>query len=525
MSGPFLLEGAPIHTLDREGRVAEAMLVEGGLIKRTGSRSELRADHPSARRISLDGGAVVPAFNDCHMHVLHLGLNLGRPDLRSCLSVAEIQAALEGWAAANPEAGWVIGHSYDQNRLAEGRHILRQELDRVGGGRPVFIFHLSGHAAVASTRALELAGVDGQTPDPPDGRIVRDESGRATGLLLEMATLLVEEAMDRPGLEEMVSAILAASRDLAARGILIASDAFVGMWHDLETEWRAYARACEMGGPVRLTLMPDLDAAEALGWLDRSRVRPPAAHPQLRLGAMKIMADGALTSRTAALHEPFEDQATKGILLHEPEELRRRIVRAHQGGWQVAVHAIGDRAIDLALDGLEEAQRRAPRPGARHRIEHCMIMSPSILDRLAGGGIVACAQPEFMLWLAHAYRQGLGPRAERLMPYRTWLDRGIPLCFGSDQPVVPGDPITGWRAAVDRKGRDGTVLGAEEGLTPLEALKAFTVGSAYATFDEAVGTLTPGKAARFVVLSLPPEEILDPEMRVVAASHQLLAGG
>jgi predicted amidohydrolase YtcJ len=237
---------------------------------------------------------------------------------------------------------------------------------------------------------------------------------------------------------------------------------------------------------------------------------------------MKIMADGALTSRTAALHQPFEDQATTGILIHEPDDLRRRIIRAHQGGWQVAVHAIGDRAIDLALDGLEEAQAGNPRPGARHRIEHCMIMTDSILDRLAAGGIVACAQPEFMHWLAHAYRQGLGPRAEKLMPYQTWLKRGIPFCFSSDQPVVPGDPITGWRAAVDRKGRDGTVLGAEEGLDPLTALRAFTQGSALATFDEAVGGLTPGKEARFVVLSLDPEEILDPGMKVVATSHQLL---
>ena len=426
------------------------------------------------------------------------------------------------WAVQNPDAEWIVGRSYDQNTLSEGRHVTRQELDEVGNGKPVYLFHLSGHAGVASTLALEAAGIADDTKDPSDGVIVRDESGRATGLLLEAAVLMIEKAMPAPDLEKLTEAVYNAGMFYAKRGILAASDAYTGKIYGMEKEWRAYAKALEMGSPVRTTLMPHVDVAMEIGWRDRSKIVLPAEHPELRLGAMKIMGDGALTSRTAALHEPFEDQDTTGILIYPEEELIDLIVKSHVGGWQVAVHGIGDRAIDLCLDGIEKGQRLVPRKDARHRIEHCMIMTDAIMDRLAAGKVYACAQPEFLYWLAHAYKQGLGKRAERLMPYRSWLERGIPQCFGSDQPVTPGDPIVGWRAAVDRRGRDGTVLGPEECLDPITALKCFTWGSADATFDSAIGSLEPGKQARFVVLNLSPGEILDESMKVVTNGYELM---
>ncbi len=518
----YLFEGAEIHTLDKNDLVAQAMVVEDGLVRRTGLRDELKNDHPKAKVVSLDGGAIVPAFNDCHSHIIMVGFELARPDLRQCGSVAEVQETLRSWAAQNPEAEWIIGRSYDQNSLAEGRHITRRELDQVSDTRPVFLNHLSGHAAMASTLALKAAGIDDNTPDPSDGVIVRDESGKATGLLLELAVLLVEEAMPQPSLEKMTEAVYNAGEFYAQRGILAASDAYTGKIYGMEREWQAYAKALEQGSLVRTTLMPHVDTAFEMGWQDRSKVVLPAEHPQLRLGAIKILADGALTSRTAALHEPFEDDDTTGILIYPEEELIDLIVKSHVGGWQIAVHGIGDRAIDLCLDGIEKGRSLAPRRDARHRIEHCMIMTPSIMDRLAANGVYACAQPEFLYWLAHAYKQGLGQRAERLMPYRSWLEMDIPVCFGSDQPVVPGDPIVGWRAAVDRRGRDGTVLGREETLDPLTALKCFTLGSARATFDTAIGSLEPGREARFVVLNLPPDRIMDESMKVVTNGYELM---
>ncbi len=520
----YLFEGAEIYTLDASDRVAQAMVVENGLVKRTGSREELKRDHPRAKTVSLDGGFIIPGFNDCHCHITMVGFELARPDLRHCTSVAQIQKTLRAWAAENPEAEWIIGRSYDQNRLAEGRHVTREELDQVSLDKPVFLNHVSGHAAVASTRTLEAAGITGDTPDPPDGVIVRDESGRATGLVLELAVLMVEESQPQPDQAQLTEAIYNAYVHYAKRGILAASDAYTGKVFGMEKEWKAYAAALDMGALVRTTLMPHVDPAFELGWQERSQVVLPARHPELRLGAMKILADGALTSRTAALYEPFADQDTTGILIYPEKELIDLIVKSHLGGWQVAVHGIGDRAIDLCLDGIEKGQRLAPRADARHRIEHCMIMTESIMDRLAAGKVAACAQPEFLYWIGHAYKMALGPRADVMQPYRSWLERGIPVCFGSDQPVVPGDPIVGWRAAVDRRTSDGLDMAPEEGLDPLTALKCFTAGSAWATFDEAIGALDPGKQARFVVLNRKPEEIMDESMKVVANGYELMAG-
>ena len=520
----YLIEGADIYTLDSKDRVVQAMLVEDGLVKALGGRDELKGQYPGAKAVSLDGGAIIPAFNDCHAHIINVGLNLARPDLRQCASVAEIQDTLRAWAAQNPQAEWIFGRAYDQNNLAEGRHITRQELDQTSDGRPIYLYHLSGHAGVTSSLALEAAGITDDTPDPPDGVIVRDEAGHATGLLLEEAMLMAKNAMPQPSQEAMTQAIYNAGVFFAERGILAASDAYTGKVYGMEAEWRAYAGALERGSKVRTTLMVHVEAAMKEGWMERSGVELPATHPELRLGAMKIMADGALSSRTAAMHDPFEDQDTTGILIYPPEELVDLIVKSHVGGWQVAVHGIGDRAIDICLDGVEKGQSLAPRDDARHRIEHCMVMTPAIMDRLQALKVYACAQPEFMYWLAHAYKKGLGARAENLMPYRSWMNRGIPQCYGSDQPVTPGDPIVGWRAAVDRKGRDGTVLGPDECLDPITALKFFTQGSAEATFDTEIGTLEPGKQARFVLLNLKPEEILDPAMKVVSHGYDLMEG-
>jgi len=519
----YVFEGAKVYTLDKNDQIAQAMVVENGRIKRTGSREELKRDHPKAKVISLNGESIIPGFNDCHSHIVHAGFDLARPSLRHCASVAEIQQTLRSWADEHPNAPWIVGRSYDQNTLAEGRHITRRELDEVGSGKPVYIFHLSGHAGVASTLALEAAGITNDTKDPSDGVIVRDESGIATGLLLEVAVLLVASAMPEASMEEMAQAIYQAGVFYAQRGILAASDAYTGKNYGMEKEWQAYARALELGSLVRTTLMPHVDTAFEVGWQERANVVLPARHSELRLGAIKILADGALSSRTAALHDPFEDEDTTGILIYPEEELVDLIVKSHLGGWQIAVHGIGDRAIDLCLDGIGKGQSLVPRQDARHRIEHCMMMTDSILDRLVDLNVYACAQPEFIYWLAHAYKKGLGSRADRLQPYRTWIDRGIPQCYGSDQPVTPGDPIIGWRAAVDRKGQDGTVLGPEETLDPITALKGFTLGSAEATFDDEIGSLEPGKQARFVVLNLPPEKILNESMKVVTNGYELMS--
>ncbi|MCX7992280.1 MAG: amidohydrolase [Fimbriimonadales bacterium] len=527
-----LIHGAPIYTFWSDLPIADAMVVREGRILAVGSKDDLAARYPDAKRVSVDGAAIVPAFNDCHMHILPLGIDLGKADLRGCASVAEIQQRLRAWMDAHPNAEWVLGRAYDQNLLPDGKHLTRHDLDAVCADKPIYLNHVSKHGAAANTLALKIAGITRETPDPDDGVILRDERGEPTGILLESAASLVSRHIPKPQGAELTQAVHRACEDLARRGILAASDASTG-WHDLEAEVAAYAQALEEGAPVRMTLMPLFGAAERAGWLDNAEQsgeatgfspQPSSPHPDLRWGAVKLFADGAFTTRTAALRQPYADTPTTGVLMYAPEDLIERIITVHRAGWQCAVHAIGDYAIELVLQGYRRALEAYPRPHHRHRIEHAMLMADDLLTEMQALGVVVVPQPEFLWWLTRAYLKGLGERAVSLMPFRSWLQAGVAMGFSSDQPVVPGDPILGWRAAVTRTSRDGTCLNPEEGLDPLTALQMFTVGAAYATGDEEVGTLAPGKQARFIVLSHLPEQIADADMRVVAASWELLRG-
>jgi hypothetical protein len=515
-----LYEGVPIYTMNAGNQVAEAMVVEDGRVAAVGERRELIHRFPRARRVPLDGGAVIPGFNDCHAHLLRLGQDLARAELRHCRTAEEIAAALRDNSRRFPGSGWLIGVNYDQNILPGGTHLTLQELDAIGDGRPVYLFHLSRHEGMANSKALALGGIGESTPDPPEGRIARDASGRPNGRLLEMAVRLVERALPIPGEAELARALSASLKLQAERGILAATDATSGKWFGLEREWRSFAKAVENVG-VRVTLMPDVDACRSLGWMQRERVELPPAPAQLRLGPMKFIADGALTNRTAALNEPYSDGSGRGILLYPPDELRAMILEARQGGWRCAVHAIGDRAIEIVLSAFEEGRRLGRGQGFGHRVEHCMMVNAALNQKMRELGVIACVQPEFLYNLGHAYRQALGNRAEALIPFRSWLRKGIPVAFSSDQPIATGDPILGWRSAVLRSTRDGDVLGAEECLDPLTALRAYTVGSAFATADDRVGTLEPGKEARFVLLSHRPEQIAEADMRVLATSLSL----
>jgi predicted amidohydrolase YtcJ len=271
-----------------------------------------------------------------------------------------------------------------------------------------------------------------------------------------------------------------------------------------------------------MTLMPDYDQAVKAEWLNnRCDVIVPQAHPDLRLGAIKLYIDGALGPRTAALKEPYADGSNSTILIYPPEEFNRRVLTAHRGGWQIGVHAIGDLAVELTVQAYEKAQTTFPRPDPRHRVEHCFLTDREMVRKMVRYGIIAAVQPEFLYHLSHYYRLALGDRTDRGMPIRTWLQAGVAVAFSSDQPVVPGDPITGWRAAVNRKHKTGFAVAPQEGLDPLTALKCFTAGSAHATFDDAVGILAPGKKASFAVLSHPPEKIAEEDMKVVTSSALL----
>jgi predicted amidohydrolase YtcJ len=502
----ILLKNVTIYTMDEEQPIANAMVWREERLLAVGDAADLAARYPSAKRIEGGGLFVVPGFNDCHCHILAYGLDLSAADLspEHAPDIPSLISQLRRWAQKNPDAAWIVGSFYDQNRLAERRHPTRHDLDRVSREKPVFIEHTSKHGGVANSVALQLAGITRETPDPPGGAIERDAHGEPTGVLLESATDLVTRHQPPLSHRQRVRAIHLAAQAMAEKGITAASDASTG-WGDLEGEVAACVQAVNEGAPLRITLMI---LARALrrngGWLRPQDIG--TGSNGVRVGIAKVFADGALTTRTAALKEPFVDTGTTGMLLHSEEELWELIGGAHRAGWQVATHAIGDRTIETVLNLYEQAMQTQPRADARHRIEHCMLLDDGLINRLRTLGVVAVLQPEFMARLGDAYRYGLGEeRARRLKRAASLLKAGVRVAFSSDCPVVPGAPLDGVRAAMERKTPLGVVLGEEERIDALTAIRLYTVGSAVAARDEdCTGALAAGKRADFVVLSRNP---------------------
>jgi predicted amidohydrolase YtcJ len=306
---------------------------------------------------------------------------------------------------------------------------------------------------------------------------------------------------------------------LAAEGITSASDANTGGWEDIEIELSAYRAALESGRMVgRIILMPHITTVLEPESDGPARLRTEfdaGDQPErLRIGATKIFSDGALTTRTAAVREPYLDTKGLGLLTWEPDVLKSMIRRAHRAGWQIATHAIGDRAIAAVLDAYEAAHGETPRTDARHRIEHCTLADEAQVARIKALGVAPVLQPEDIAVLGDAYVPALGrERADDNSPVRWFVDRQAPIAFSSDRPVTPGSPFWGIRAAMERRTPEGVTMGARHRVSAEEAIRFYTCGSAYATFSERQkGSLRPGMLADFVVLDRDITRVLAEEV-------------
>jgi predicted amidohydrolase YtcJ len=497
---------------------ASAVAVAGGRILAVGRGDDvLGLAGPGTRVVSLAGAALLPGFHDAHCHVLGLGLTLAAVPLAAAATIPDVVRRLQeraDAAGAGPET-WVRGRGYNHNALAERRHPERHDLDAVaGGGAPVLIVHASGHAVSLNSRALALAGITRDTPDPPGGAVVRDGRGEPTGVLLETAVPLAYAAAPAPTRDEKREALGAAARALNAMGVTSAVDATLGVAErDSLGNISAYAEAAASGLlTVRCTLMQTLEQLAALDSVPAPGDLSPESE-WVRVGPAKVFTDGALTTRTALLRAPFADTGGLGTAVWAADALEHMVGRAHAAGWQIAAHAIGDAAIDLCLDAYGRAQARRPRPDTRHRIEHAMLLWPDQVGRMARLGVLPVYQPEFLMRFGDAYEAGLGEaRAARLMPYAETRAAGLPLVFSSDLPVVPGRPLDGVAAAARRRAPSGRTLGAGQRVSVPDALRAYTQGAALSVFLEGDrGQLAPGQRADFVILNrdpltLPPDE-------------------
>ncbi|MHA7263438.1 amidohydrolase [Arthrobacter sp. TMN-37] len=474
---------------------------------------------PARRTLDCRGAVVLPGFGDAHNHMAWFGQSLSELDLSSCTTVDQVYDAAAAFASGLPAGAWVIGSGYDNTVL--GGHPHRRGLDAAAPGHPVWLKHRSGHACTVNTEVLVRAGVmNGSAGAPVGGEVVRDAEG-PTGVLQEQAQKLVTELVVPYPVEDLAGAITAASARYAAEGLTHVTEAGIGAgWIGRSpVELAAYTLARERGGlKTRVQLMASSDALHPLRSHRRDGmrfgldlgVRTGFGDDTLRLGPMKIFIDGSLIGRTAAVTEPFCGHGhNTGSLQLSLEELTGRIVDAHCSGWTVAAHAIGDRAVDVALDAFEAAQAARPRPDVRHRIEHAGIVREDQPARFRALGVTPVPQLRFLHEMGQVMLGTVGGEREALVyRHRSFLEAGVRVPGSSDRPVAAGAPLLGMQSMVQRSTAGGRVMSPGERVDAQTALRAYTVDAAWIAGDEDIrGTLEPGKLADLVLLSDHPAAV------------------
>ncbi len=518
----LVIDNADLHTLDPSRPSAGSLAVIGDRIVAIGDRGSFSRDQAD-RYVDLDGLYVVPGFNDAHNHMQAFGATVNEVPIQPTVvgSIEEIVEAIAGRTAGAPVGTWVIGAGYDHNKLAERRHPTRQELDRVSPDHPVVLNHTSGHFCTVNTAAMRLARI-GEVDVPVGGVVALGEDGTPNGLLEEQAQNLVRGLLHPRSVPQMVDNLGAASDAYLSEGITSATEAGVGgiLGTAEPLEVTAYQRASRSGRlQVRVTMMP---AVETLHPTDHHvdddepfvldlGIHSGFGDDRLRFGPVKIFADGSLMGRTAAMFDDFEGEAGNNGYFQMPEaRLHQLIMQAHRSGWQVATHAIGDRAVSSVLDAYEAALERFPRTDHRHRIEHCGMCRPTDVARIAAMGAIPVPQARFISEIGDGMLDAIGEsRRHDCYRQKSFLDAGITVPGSSDRPVVNGAPLLGIHDLVNQKTATGRAFNPDEALTIDEALHAYTMGSAQAVFDEdRKGSIEVGKLADLAVL--------DTDLRTVA---------
>jgi len=496
-----------IITVDEAGSVAEAVAVKGGRILRVGSNEHVSGAIGEDTGVhDLGGRTMLPGLIDSHMHPGSYGVFLVRgipcgPDVDS---VDELLQRIEAKADDAPPGGWLLGYRLDNVRL--GRYPTRWELDTATPENPLYIQRRDGHVGVVNSLALEAAGITKDTSDPPHGKIVRDESGEPTGVLLEAAKDLVYRRVPESTMEEYLRGLPLVVEELVANGL---TTVHASMTDSKEFKaMQTLRRRGELG--MRFCVHMSGREPGMLESLIASGLQTPFGDEWLKITEIEWVYDTSTSGRTAAYNEPYVGEPDNyGILLYDYPDIADRVRRAHNAGLRVGLDGIGDRGIGLALDALEAALREKPWPDHRHRIEHCCYVTPAIQDRLLELGVIDASATGFIHDLGDAYLRHRGAEEMRWMwPHRTLIDRGIPAPGHSDCPVCSSNPWLGIYGMVTRRSSGGETLYAGEGCTPLEAIRAYTIDGAYAAHEEDVkGSIEEGKLADLVVVDKDPMAI------------------
>lgn len=525
-SAETLYTNATIYTVDQSKPVVDAMLIDGDQIVATGDARSLKKSHPQAKIVDLQGKTVIPGLIDAHAHLLSLGYALGRVDLVGSTDKVDILNRLKNFSKNLPEGQWLLGRGWDQNDWPTKELPSAADLDGAFPNRPVWLTRIDGHASWGNSAAMRVAEQELNGDWQPDGgEIVRDHHGKATGVFIDNAEALIGEKIPSPSHRETVAAMQRAIQQTASEGLTSVHNAgtskdvwdlLKSMQADNELNIRYYAMAD--GSNTMLDYLCDAGAQ-----IDENAM--------LTARAVKLYSDGALGSRGAALLKPYSDRPDQSGLLIEPAKvLKQYAVRAAKCGLQVNIHAIGDRGNRVTLDALEAASQHS-NPG-RHRIEHAQVVDAEDFARFKSLNLIASIQPTHATSDMYWAQDRLG--AERIKSAYAWqtlMQHGIPLALGSDFPVELSNPLLGFHAAITRQDANNWPENgwfSEQSLSREEALHGFTMGAAYAAFQEdIIGSLEAGKKADFVVLSkdimrIPATEILNTKVLYTYLNGKLI---
>jgi predicted amidohydrolase YtcJ len=529
-SATLIIANAAVYTLDKQHPRAEAVAVIGERIVAAGSSTEINSWRgPQTKVIDAGGKLVLPGFNDAHLHFIAGGAQLDQVKLNDAANPEEFAKRIAAQVSKTPKGEWILGGRWDETKWPNPQLPTKELVDPVTGATPIFVERYDGHEALANSAAMKLAGVEAKTADVPGGVIMRDASGNPTGIFKDAAQELIYNVIPPMSHEQRLRAARRALEHAASLGVTS-----VQHMNPEFADVAAYSKLAEKGElTARIYAVP-----METNWQDQAKVgiRHAWGSSYLRLGAVKGYADGSLGSRTAYMFEPFaDDPGNRGLLsdeMHPPTAMRDRLMHADAAGLQLRVHAIGDRAISMMLDIFADIEKAHGCHDQRFTIEHAQHMAEKDFARFASLHVIASMQPYHAIDDGRWAEKRLGhDRARYSYAWRSFLDHGVPLAFGTDWPVAPLNPILGLYAAVTRATLDGRNPDGwipEERITLPEAIEAYTMGSAFAEFQEnEKGSITPGKLADMVMLSdnifeLKPEEIRNVKVEITIVGGKVM---